>query len=67
MADREQLNFLQHYPFQFHRRKTGQKERRCKRSPFQFHCDLWKSKSRPEAALKFKPDDRGSGGHQCWL
>jgi hypothetical protein len=27
------LNLLQYYPFQFHRRKTGQKERRGKRAP----------------------------------
>jgi hypothetical protein len=24
-------------------------------------------KSRPKAALQFKPDARGSRGHQCWL
>jgi len=26
-----------------------------------------KTKSRPKAASQFRPDDRGSGGHQCWL
>jgi hypothetical protein len=24
-------------------------------------------KSRPKAASELKPDDRRSGGHQCWL
>src|ERR1700704_2068253 len=24
-------------------------------------------KSHPKAASEFKPDDRRSGGHQCWL
>jgi hypothetical protein len=26
-----------------------------------------KKKSRPKAALQFKPDDHRSSGHQCWL
>jgi hypothetical protein len=33
------LNLLQCYPFKFHRRKVGQKERRGKRPALQFHGD----------------------------